>query len=319
MRENRNRFSKPRSTSHQFFCCDYNLAKVLKTHEPSRTRKCQYTAWSQDRLLWYKSRRQHSRPGQLSPMMERMMDLTTSYQEHFDQRGCPYDLAMQRYPGAQQQEFAQAIAAAKIQPGMLVADVPAGGGYMQNFLPAGCGWLGHEPCESFINHGAVATEKFPLLPLPWREATVDAAISLAGIHHIDDKHPLFAELHRVVKPGGRLVVSDVATGSSVARFLDGYVGTHNSTGHKGMYLDDHTLIELSTEGWTIQSYCEIDFHWAFPDRHAMADFCHEFFDLRTSSVTDTQAAIEAQLGVTDLLDGTVGMMWSLMTIIAQKP
>lgn len=140
------------------------------------------------------------------------MDLTQSYQEHFDQRGSSYGLAMKRYPGVRQQEFSQA-----------------------------------------------------------------------------------------------------------ARFLDGYLATHNSTDHKGMYLDDHTLMELSTAGWTIQSNCAIDFHWVFPDRHAMGAFCHEFFDLRTSSVTDTQAAIEAQLGVKDLLDGSVGMVWPLTTTIAQKP
>ena len=35
---------------------------------------------------------------------------------------------MRRYPYARQQEFAQAIAAARLSPGLVVADVPAGGG-----------------------------------------------------------------------------------------------------------------------------------------------------------------------------------------------
>jgi SAM-dependent methyltransferase len=225
---------------------------------------------------------------------------------------------MRRYPDARQHEFAQAIEAALIQPGMTVADVPAGGGYLQRYFPADCTWLGHEPCASFANHGAVATDGLPLLPLPWRDASVNTAISLAGVHHIDDKRPLFAELLRVVKPNGRLVVSDVATGSSVARFLDGYVGAHNSTGHEGVFLDEHSLFELRAAGWCVQNHGTIDFHWVFPDRSAMAAFCHELFDLRTSSVNDTQTAFEAQLGVTDLPNGAVGMAWSLMTIVAQK-
>jgi SAM-dependent methyltransferase len=243
--------------------------------------------------------------------------LIKTYQELFDQRGSAYDRAMRRYPDARRQEFEQAVAAAGLGPGMVVADVPAGGGYLQAYLPPGCTCLGHEPCASFTNHGAVAGQPAPLLPLPWGHASVDAAISLAGVHHLDDKRPLFSELRRVVRPGGRLVVSDVATASAVARFLDGYVGGHNSTGHEGAFLDERTLRELAEAGWIVEKAAIRDFQWVFPDRTAMAVFCHELFDLRSSSLADTQAAIEDQLGVNTLANGRTAMHWSLMTISAR--
>jgi len=244
--------------------------------------------------------------------------LSKTYQELFDQRGSAYDRAMRRYPEARRQEFEQAIEAAAPAPGMVVADVPAGGGYLQAYLPSGCTCLGHEPCASFTNHGAVAGQPTQLLPLPWARATVDGAISLAGVHHLDDKRPLFSELHRVVRPGGRLVVSDVAAASAVARFLDGYVGGHNSTGHEGVFLDERTLRELAEAGWTVENAAIRDFHWLFPDRAAMAMFCHELFDLRSSTPADTQAAIEDQLGVSTLANGGAAMHWSLMTISARR-
>jgi SAM-dependent methyltransferase len=225
---------------------------------------------------------------------------------------------MQRYPEARSQEFMQAIEAAQLSPGMVVADVPAGGGYMQRYLPKGCSWLGHEPCASFTHHGTGTRNSIPLLPLPWSDASLDAAITLAGVHHLDDKRPLFAELRRVIKPRGRLVVSDVATGSPEAQFLDGYVGANNRTGHEGAFLDESTLEALYETGWVVENSSLRNFHWIFADRVDMAAFCHELFDLHTARVADTWFAIETQLGVADLPSGQVGMNWALQTIVAVK-
>lgn len=240
------------------------------------------------------------------------------YKDHFDQRGSSYESAMRKFPCARRQEFAQVIESVRLTPGMTVADVPSGGGYLQDHLPAGCTWLGHEPCASFGQHGAMAVQSSAFLPLPWRCATVDVAISVAGVHHIQDKRPFFSELHRVVRPGGKLVVSDVAKDSCVARFLDEYVGMHNSTGHEGVYLDSHTLSELQGTGWHVHSHRICDFHWLFADRAAMASFCHGLFGLSSSSTSATHAAIEAHLGVQDFPDGSIGMAWSLMTIVAER-
>lgn len=242
--------------------------------------------------------------------------MTLTYQQHFDQRGSAYDIAMQRFPSARQEEFLQAIEAAQIKPGMTIADVPAGGGYLKRYLTENCTWLGHEPCASFTNHGKYQPVAVPLLPLPWTDECIDRAISLAGVHHIENKTPFFKDLKRVVKPGGRLVVSDVAGGSAVSCFLDGYVGKHNSTGHKGFFLGEATLDELDQSGWNLVTVNTNAFHWNFSNRYDMARFCHTLFDLRTSTERDTQQAIEAMLGVDDLPGGGVGMRWELVTITA---
>lgn len=244
-----------------------------------------------------------------------------SYSDLFDVRGSAYDRAMRCHPRARDQEFLQAIARARLTPGQSVADVPAGGGYLADYLPAGVQWSGHEPCASFIAPPATDSPlppSQPLLPLPWANDSQDAVISLAGVHHIEDKRPLFADMQRVTKPGGRLVLSDVAAGSDVASFLDGFVGAHNSTGHEGAFLGDATREELRSTGWQVNTCELVRFHWCFSHRSQMADFCRQLFDLQFATHEAIDQAIDDTLGVDVLPSGQTGMRWSLLTITASK-
>ena len=45
--------------------------------------------------------------------------------------------------------------------------------------------------------------------LPFADGAFDAAVSSVSAHHWDDPRGGFAELHRVVRPGGRLAVADM--------------------------------------------------------------------------------------------------------------
>lgn len=234
-----------------------------------------------------------------------------SYEDLFQVRGAPYDRAMCLFPDARREEFLNTIQRADLKAGQSVGDVPSGGGYLARHLPKAVRWLGHEPCASF---GSGWTDR-ELLPLPWIDGSVDAAISIAGVHHLADKRPLFAELARTVRLGGRFVLADVHEASDVSRFLDGWVDRHNSTGHKGVYLGDHTLEQLRETGWQTLSAERVPFHWRFADKTGMGEFCHRMFDLRTCQPDETARVIEADLGV-DQLKGEVGMRWELYMIVA---
>jgi len=247
--------------------------------------------------------------------------LLRSYPDIFAARGSSYGVAMRRYPAARAEEFAQIVAAARLQPGMRIGDVPAGGGYLAAHLPAGVACESHEPCASFTRHGAVTgCDDRPLLPLPWSDDTLDAVLSLAGVHHLDDKVPLFRECRRVVRPGGQLVLSDVAAGSATARFLDGFVGDHNSTGHDGTFLSDHTLDELQTAGWLIDTVREVPMLWRFANRTELADFTRHLFDIvHAPSDRTIIDAVRDGPGLVDLPGGGAGMAWSLMTVTCTRP
>lgn len=225
---------------------------------------------------------------------------------------------MQAHPNARAAEFMQAIAAAALRPRMVVADVPSGSGYLKRYLPSTCVWLGHEPCDSFTSSSNQPAMYSQFLPLPWPDATADALISLAGLHHVDDQKAAFIEFARVVKPGGRIVISDVAFGSAEADFLDNFVGQRNSTGHAATYIDHNTIALIESAGLSVLSCGRQAFHWAFPNAEIMGSFCHQLFDLRSCTEGETQLAIESHLGTICLPGGGVGMNWALTTIVATK-
>jgi len=237
------------------------------------------------------------------------------YDELFELRGSSYDIAMRRYPEARRAEFAQVVEAAKLQPGMVVGDVPAGGGYLQCYLPAGCQYLGHEPCGAFASHQHASTS---LLPLPWHDNALDVVISLAGIHHVEDKFALFRDMHRVTRPNGRLVISDVAEGSAVAHFLDDFVGRHNSTGHEGSYLNVETCRLLQQAGWRICSDEIVQIPWHFEHENELAAFCTLLFDIRRAGPADVIHAVRQLLGIHSVATSGIDLCWSLRTLTARK-
>jgi len=44
-------------------------------------------------------------------------------------------------------------------------------------------------------------------PLPWRDRAFDAALSIEGIEHLENRHAYLRELARVLKPGGALILT----------------------------------------------------------------------------------------------------------------
>lgn len=238
-----------------------------------------------------------------------------NYEDIFQERGGAYHQAMRRWPQARRDDFVLPLQWAALQPGERLIDVPAGGGYLRRYLPEGCDWFGHEPCASFQDDTTALDRR--LLPLPWPDGFAHAAISIAGLHHLPDKLPLFRELARTLLPGGRLVLADVHADSAVARFLDDFVGRHTSTGHQGRYLDAATSAQLATAGFTVLRAEYLHYCWWFDDPAGMGAFCRLLFDMQGIGDAGVTEAIRQQLGTTER-DGRIGMHWSLYGLLATR-
>lgn len=235
-----------------------------------------------------------------------------TYEEIFNQRGFKYDQAMAAYPKARDQEFHNLINQFKYFPGAVVADIPAGGEYMQRYLPEYCRYVSFEPCRNFTQNIAEAADFFPL---PIADHSIDITLSLAGLHHLEDKAKLFSEFKRITKLGGYLGIADVYEGSATSIFLDHFIGKHNQMGHEGIYLSEQTLRDLAQTGWNLVSAKHVKLQWVFADKDHMGTFCKRLFDLSCSQETIIRE-IDQHLG-TELLPGNlIGMNWEMYTIAA---
>jgi SAM-dependent methyltransferase len=147
------------------------------------------------------------------------------------------------------------IALASINAGETVRDLGSGAGF-DSFLAASRVGptgkvIGVDMTPEMINkarenaaigsYGNVQFVPGELEDLPVEDNSVDVVISNCVINLVPDKKKAFKEAYRVLKPGGRLMVSDLVLRLdlplSIKNSIEGYVGCISGAVMKDVYLD----------------------------------------------------------------------------------
>jgi len=219
------------------------------------------------------------------------------------QRKDLYDLSDPVSPLARAQERQIMIDLLGIEPEHRVVDVPAWAGYLAEGITNITDPKQIMCVEPSTRFAAAIPEKFTRhctsqLTIPTGDATIDRLGSMVGMHHLPDKLAFVTECARVLKPGGRIVVSEVVEGSLVAKFLNGPVDRLTANGHKGSFVKPGELRELlQTGGFTHVEERYYHLHWQFGSLGDMARFARGLLGLAKATEEQTLHAIRAHFEV----------------------
>ena len=137
--------------------------------------------------------------------------------EYFNNVATEWDAMRKRFFGEGVRRAA--ISAADVTPGIVVADIGTGTGFMaEAALDAGARVIGVDLSEGMLEQvsarlsgRAFEARQSSETELPLAEGEVDAAVANMFLHHAEDPPSTIAQLARALKPGGRLVITDADT------------------------------------------------------------------------------------------------------------
>jgi ubiquinone/menaquinone biosynthesis C-methylase UbiE len=112
----------------------------------------------------------------------------------------------------------KAFAVAGVEPGRLAADIGAGAGFVtEGLLERGLRVIAVDRSEAMLaemknrfgEDGAVEYRMGEAESLPLEDSSVDYVFANMCLHHVDSPPAAIREMARILKPGGRLVITDL--------------------------------------------------------------------------------------------------------------
>ena len=239
------------------------------------------------------------------------------YREVFNNRGESYHAAVLKYPQARRGEFQSLVLEADLQPEHRICDFLAGGGYLTTYLPSQSYSVSVEASSSFHRQRVPGDALLCLSDrLAFKDAVFDRVVTLAGMHHVQNRSRVYAELARILKPGGLLCIGDVDEGSREASFLNGYVHRNVHGGHEGSFLSRKHLSELSAVGLEIKSDRMRHHVWEFLSHSDLLHFVKLLFGIPHVNGADLSGEL-IRRGM--IIYNPLHLHWSLRFITARRP
>lgn len=169
--------------------------------------------------------------------------------QEFDRRAGEYLAAFASCPFARQMDRERILSWLCPLQDETVVDIASGNGYLALGIAPHCkkvyvADISERQLENFPKLKIILTEHpenietiLTNVNIPLPDSSVDAIYTCGGFHHVKDHHNLLGDCHRILKVNGRLLVCDVAEGSSLAKHFDAFVTRYCKTGHHRSWIN----------------------------------------------------------------------------------
>jgi SAM-dependent methyltransferase len=246
-----------------------------------------------------------------------------SYDAVFNRRGAAYHAAMAMRPECRDAEFAALFARIRLEPGMVLVDIPAGGGYLRRKLPDGVTHVALEVSQAFCDAPGSDSRLCSWDRWDLGDASADVVVCCAALHHVDEptRAAFFDEVARVLKPGGTAVCADVEVDTPPASFLNGFVDAHNPDGHDGRFIDAafagvHAAASRGRLRVIRNEVCH--YPWRLgPDRDGVLTFTRLMFGMPQVADAELGGYLESEMQL-GLCDGEWRLPWQLRFVAFER-
>lgn len=158
--------------------------------------------------------------------------------KHWDRVAPVYDGWNKSYDTTHFQRFSEAVKYTNLAPGQQVLDVWCRTGNASRYLLQSCPEIHYTGLELSLNMLGYARQKYPALNfvqgamthLPFSTASFDRVVSLETLEHLPDPLVFLQEMRRVLKPGGRLVMSLPPATAEWMTWLVDHLGVNHGEG-----------------------------------------------------------------------------------------
>lgn len=172
----------------------------------------------------------------------------------------------------------------------------------------------------------VLTKVMAVEDIQFPENSFDKAWACGAFHHCPKQTEALVRIHRVLKPGGRMVLFDVFHGTPLARHFDAAVARYCSTGHEVKFLSDefaHTLCFLAGFDERKVTIEPIPHRFCFDSEWDMATFIYKMHAMtlipgsEEMRIAQTLASVKEHLPI-EYENGKVVLHFDQKALIAEK-
>jgi ubiquinone/menaquinone biosynthesis C-methylase UbiE len=163
--------------------------------------------------------------------------------------------------------------AAALQPGERVLDVGCGTGAFEERVVAAGGahelvgidlspnMLRHARAK-LADHSHVTFRQADVHMLPFEDGAFDVVVSASTFHYVDDPERALAEITRVLRPGGRMVILDWCQDFWMCRVMDAVLSVADPAYHRCFTLDEmRAFVDQASLVWTNGERLRVGWIW----------------------------------------------------------